>query len=59
MDEPSRRAAWATRIAAGSRSGHTAEILAPHNLLGPDLHFLQKPFSRAELTAQIRAALGA
>lgn len=38
-------------------SGYTAELLAPHQVLAPGTHFLQKPFGLPELSRNIRAAL--
>ena len=38
-------------------SGHGADILAPHGILPPGVHFIQKPFSMAQLADKIRAIL--
>ena len=38
-------------------SGHTAEIIARHGILEPDLLFLQKPFSLDQLLAKVREGL--
>jgi len=38
-------------------SGYTADIIADHGELAPDVHFIQKPFSVEELAIKIRAAL--
>ena len=38
-------------------SGYSAEHIAHHGLLAPDLHFIPKPWSRAELATIIRRAL--
>ncbi len=40
-------------------SGYTADVIAHHGVLGEGVHFLQKPFSQAELAARVRAALDA
>ena len=40
-------------------SGYTADVIAHHGILHEDVHFLQKPFSRTDLAAGIRAALEA
>lgn len=40
-------------------SGYTANVIANRGMLGEDVPFLQKPFSRAELAAKMREALGA
>jgi signal transduction histidine kinase/FixJ family two-component response regulator len=40
-------------------SGYTADIIAHHGVLDEGVHFLQKPFSRAEAAAKVRAALDA
>lgn len=39
-------------------SGYTADIIAHHGVLDEGVHFLQKPFSRKDLGAKIREALG-
>jgi two-component system, cell cycle sensor histidine kinase and response regulator CckA len=38
-------------------SGYTADIIAGHGVLDDDVHFIQKPFSRAALAAKVREAL--
>ncbi|MDP2361668.1 MAG: ATP-binding protein [bacterium] len=40
-------------------SGYTADVIAHHGVLDPDLHFIQKPFSLADLSTGVRVALGA
>jgi signal transduction histidine kinase/ActR/RegA family two-component response regulator len=40
-------------------SGYTADVIAHHGVLDEGVHFLQKPFSKAEVTAKVRAALDA
>jgi len=40
-------------------SGYTADVIAPHGVLDPGTHFLQKPFNSADLAAKVREALGA
>ena len=39
-------------------SGYTANVIAHHGVLDPDVHFIQKPFSMTELAAKVRNALG-
>jgi PAS domain S-box-containing protein len=39
-------------------SGYTADVIAHHGVLEEGVHFIQKPFSRKELAARIREALG-
>jgi FixJ family two-component response regulator len=39
-------------------SGYTADVIAPHGVLEPGTHFLQKPFTSADLAAKVREALG-
>ena len=39
-------------------SGYTANVIAHHGILDPDIHFIQKPFSMTELAAKVRNALG-
>ena len=38
-------------------SGYTANTIAHHGVLDPGVHFMEKPFSREELAAQVKAAL--
>jgi PAS domain S-box-containing protein len=38
-------------------SGHAADVIARHGVLGEGVHFLQKPFSRDVLAAKVREAL--
>jgi len=38
-------------------SGYTANVIADHGILDEGLHFIQKPFSRKDLTAKVREAL--
>jgi signal transduction histidine kinase len=38
-------------------SGYTAKVIAHHGTLAKDIHFLAKPFSRKELTHEIRRLL--
>ncbi len=38
-------------------SGYTADVIAPHGVLDPGVHFIQKPFVMKELAACIRRAL--
>jgi len=51
------------RIRPGMRvlyaSGYTGRELTPHGLLAPDVAFLQKPYSIAELTRRVREVLTA
>ncbi len=39
-------------------SGYTADTIAQHGVLDEGVQFIQKPFSRAELSAKVREALG-
>ncbi|MFH1998750.1 MAG: PAS domain S-box protein [Planctomycetota bacterium] len=39
-------------------SGYTANVIAHHGVLDEGVHFLQKPFSRKQLTACVRKAFG-
>ena len=38
-------------------SGYTADVIAPHGVLEPGVHFIAKPFTPAELAVKIREAL--
>ena len=38
-------------------SGYTADVIAHHGVLEKDVHFLHKPFSRSELSLQVRKIL--
>jgi hypothetical protein len=38
-------------------SGYTANVIAHHGVLDPDLHFIQKPFTTGALSARLREAL--
>jgi PAS domain S-box-containing protein len=38
-------------------SGYTADVIARHGVLDEGVHFIQKPFSKQELAARVRAAL--
>jgi two-component system cell cycle sensor histidine kinase/response regulator CckA len=38
-------------------SGYTANVIAHHGVLDPDVHFLQKPFSKQELGKSVRKVL--
>ena len=38
-------------------SGYTAEVIAPHGVLEPGVHFLQKPFTLQSLAAKVREIL--
>ncbi|MBW7938187.1 MAG: response regulator, partial [Candidatus Omnitrophica bacterium] len=38
-------------------SGYTASIIADRGVIGEDLHFIQKPFTRATLAHKVREAL--
>jgi PAS domain S-box-containing protein len=40
-------------------SGYTDDIIAPHGVLQPGIHFLAKPFTMAGLSEKIREALAA
>ena len=39
-------------------SGYTANVIAHHGVLDEGVHFIQKPFSMADLAATVRQALG-
>jgi PAS domain S-box-containing protein len=39
-------------------SGYTANVIARQGVLQPGVHFLQKPFNRAQLAAKLREVLG-
>ncbi len=39
-------------------SGYTANVIAHHGVLDEVCHFIQKPFSRKDLAAKVREALG-
>ena len=39
-------------------SGYTANIIASQGVLGDEMHFIQKPFSKKELAAKVRKVLG-
>ena len=38
-------------------SGYTADVIAHHGVLDEDVHFIQKPFSRKDIAANVREAL--
>jgi len=38
-------------------SGYTADVIAHHGVLNPDVHFIQKPFTMRELAAKLHEAL--
>ena len=38
-------------------SGYTEDMLTANGAILPDVHFLQKPFTRGELARAVRAAL--
>jgi response regulator RpfG family c-di-GMP phosphodiesterase len=38
-------------------SGYTASAISHHGVLGPGVHFIQKPFSRAQFAAKLREVL--
>ena len=40
-------------------SGYTADVIAHHGVLEPGVHFIQKPFSKLELSQKVRQALDA
>jgi CheY-like chemotaxis protein len=54
----------ALRLAAGApavgvlfMSGYSNDVIAPHGVLAPGVHFLQKPFTPAVLAEKVREAL--
>jgi len=38
-------------------SGYTADLIAQHNVLEEDVHFIQKPFTLTDLTVKVREVL--
>jgi two-component system, cell cycle sensor histidine kinase and response regulator CckA len=38
-------------------SGYTADVIAHRGILGKDLNFIQKPFSRGSMALKVREAL--
>ena len=38
-------------------SGYTADVIAHHGVLDEGVHFIQKPFSKTELSNKVREAL--
>ncbi|MFO7912662.1 MAG: ATP-binding protein [Desulfotignum sp.] len=38
-------------------SGYTANVIAHHGVLDPDVHFMQKPFSMEDIAAKVREVL--
>ena len=38
-------------------SGYTADVIAHHGVLEPEVHFIHKPFSTVDLAAKVREAL--
>ncbi len=40
-------------------SGYTADVIAPHGVLEPGVHFIAKPFTPLELAVKLREALSA
>ncbi|GFE62901.1 PAS domain-containing sensor histidine kinase [Geobacter sp. AOG2] len=38
-------------------SGYTADVIAPHGVLDPGVHFIQKPFTLSDLAVKVREAL--
>ncbi|RJR32204.1 MAG: PAS domain S-box protein [Desulfobacteraceae bacterium] len=38
-------------------SGYTANVIAHHGVLDPDVHFIEKPFSLSDLAAKVREVL--
>lgn len=47
------------RIKSLFTTGYTTSIHAPHGVLTPGVHFLQKPFSMKGLAAKVREAIEA
>ncbi len=45
------------RMACMFMSGYTADIIAHHGVLDKGMQFIQKPFSKAELSTKVRQAL--
>lgn len=39
-------------------SGYTANVISHHGVLDDGIHFIQKPFSKKDLSAKIRQVLG-
>ena len=46
------------RLACLFMSGYPSDIIAHHDVLDDDVHFIQKPFSLKDLAAKVREALG-
>ncbi|MEB2313195.1 MAG: PAS domain S-box protein [Sorangiineae bacterium] len=44
-------------VAVVFMSGYTSNVIVHHGILEPGLHFLQKPFTQADLAARLEAAL--
>jgi FixJ family two-component response regulator len=40
-------------------SGYTADVIAQHSVVDDGVAFIQKPFTRAEVAAKVRAVLDA
>ena len=38
-------------------SGYTADIIASHSIVDEGVHFIQKPFTKSDLSAKVRAAI--
>ncbi len=38
-------------------SGYTADVISRHGVLGEEMHFIQKPFSRSDIAAKVREML--
>ena len=47
------------RLKAMFMSGYTADVIAHHGVLDKGMHFIQKPFTQAELALRVRQALDA